>query len=82
MYGFAKWYCFVSVIYILSCIDLEFCIIIDRYIGSPLHVKDDVDCINVRDKNMLNLEMAKLLNTESIHDNSNFYKFMQVCETE
>ena len=44
-----------SAIYILSCIYFVFCIIIDRAIGTPGHVKDIVDGQNDRYKHMLKL---------------------------
>ena len=66
--GCAKQYCFASAIYLLSCITLEFSIIIDRAVGAPGNGKDVVYGLNTRYKLMPQLEMSKLLNTKSILD--------------
>ena len=55
---------------------------IDRSVGAPVHFKDVVGVINSRGKIMLKFAMAKLLYPVSICDYPNFYKFMQVYETE
>ena len=41
-YGCAKHYRFAPAIYLLSCLDLEFHIVIDRSVRSPGHGKDVV----------------------------------------
>ena len=53
------------------------CIIIDRAVGAPGHVKYVVGSHNSRDKQMHNLAMAKLLNTKLILDDP-IFKLMQV----
>ena len=55
MYGCAKHYRFVSAFYLLSCLDLEFIIIIYRVVGAPGHSKDVVGIKNGRYKQMLKL---------------------------
>ena len=55
MDGCAKQYCCASAMYILTCLALYFMIMIDRYVGSPGHVKDFVYVLNARDKRMLKL---------------------------
>ena len=64
--GCAKQYRCESAIYILSYLDLEFYIIIDRSVGSPGHGTYLVDGLNGRDKRMITLSMAKLLNPKLI----------------
>ena len=62
--------------------DIIFCFIIffivDRAVGAPVHEKYYVHGMNDREKWMLKLAMANILNPELIHDYPNFYKFMQV----
>ena len=70
--GWANHYCCASAIYLLSFPVLEFCIIIDREVGAPGRRKGVVYGLNSRDKLMLKLETAKLLNPELIWDNPNF----------
>ena len=53
--GCAKHYHFSSAIYLLSCLSLEFCIIIDIAIGAPVHGKNVGDGLNVREKLMMRL---------------------------
>ena len=62
MNGCAKKYNFSSDIYLLSCIDLYFIIIIDRVVGAPKHRKYVVDGLNAREKWMINLAMSKISN--------------------
>ena len=50
IYGGARYYHFEYSIYLLSCIALELCIIIDRAVVSLFHGKDFVDGINTRYK--------------------------------
>ena len=45
----------ISDIYLLSCLDLEFYIIIDRAVRAPGHGKYVVVCMNAREKLMLKL---------------------------
>ena len=66
MDGCSKQYRCASAIYLLSCLYLEFCIIMYRAVGEPVHEKDVVDVLNYRDKLVINLEMEKLLNTKLI----------------
>ena len=66
MDGFTNQYQCAPDIYLLSCIALEFYIIIYREVGEPGHRKYFVDGLNDRYKLMLRLEMAALLNPESI----------------
>ena len=66
--GCANQYCFVSDIYILICIALEFYIIIDRAVGAPGNVKYVVDGLNTIYKWTLKLSMSNILNTELIRD--------------
>ena len=56
-----KQYHWVSAIYLLSYLALEFSVIIDRAVGAPGHGKYLVDGLNTRDKRMLKSEMANLL---------------------
>ena len=62
----AKQYCCAPAIYLLSCLDLEFSIIIDKAVGSPGHGKYIVGVMNAREKWMLKLAMKKLLNIKLI----------------
>ena len=71
-----------SDIYLLSCLALELCIIIYKVVGAPGHGKDLVDIIYYRDKHTLKLTMDKLLNSELIRDDPNFYKVIQDYDTE
>ena len=64
MDGCTKQYHCASAIYIISCLALVFYIVIEISVGSPVHGKDVIDCLNPRDKRMLNLEMEKILNPE------------------
>ena len=68
--------------YLLSCITLEFSIIIDRAVGSPGHGKYVVDGLNDRYKWILKLSMAKILNTKLIRYDPIVFNFMQVHENE
>ena len=52
MDGCLKQYCFESSIYLLSCLDLECYIIVDRLVGAPSRGKDVFDGTNIRDKLM------------------------------
>ena len=70
--GCAKQYHCTYDIYLLSCIDLEFCIIIEREIGAPGHEKYVDDSLNSRDKQMIKLEMENILNPELICGDPNF----------
>ena len=70
--GCVKQYHFTPSIYLISCLSLEFCIIIDIAVGAPVHGKDFVGGMNARDKFMLKLEMVKLLIPELILCNPNF----------
>ena len=60
--GCAKQYRCSSTIYLISCLVLEFNIIIDRAVVSPGNGKNVVDGLSARDKRMLTLEMEKLVN--------------------
>ena len=73
---------FLSSIYLLFCSALELCIIIDRSVGAPGHVKDAVVGMNAIYKHMLKLATAKILNPLLIPDGPHFYKVMQVYENE
>ena len=53
-------------IYLLSCLALEFYIIIDRAVLAPVHKKYVVDVLNATEKQMLKLLMKKILNTKLI----------------
>ena len=64
--GCANRYRCETAIYLLSCLALEFSIIIDRSVVAPEHGKYVVDGLNDREKRMLKLIMTKLLNTELI----------------
>ena len=70
-YSCAKQYHCEYDIYLLSCLDLELRIIIYKAVGEPGHGKDVVDGMNVRDKRIIKLSMAKILNTELIYDDPN-----------
>ena len=67
-----------SAIYLLSCLALEFYIIIYRSVGAHLHAKCVVDGLNTKYKRMIKLPMEKLLNPVLIRDDSIVFKFMQV----
>ena len=67
-YGCVKQYRCASAIYLLSCLALEFSIIGDRSVRAPGNWKDVVDGLNDIYKQMLNSDMAKLLNTKLIKD--------------
>ena len=73
---------FSSSIYLLTCLVLEFHVIIDRAVGSPGHGKDVIDGLNYRNKCMLKLSMVNLLNTKLIQDGPIVFKFMQFHENE
>ena len=60
--GCANPYIFASAVYLLSCLALEFSIVVDKSVGAPGHGIDVFDGMNDRYKRMLKLEMAKLLN--------------------
>ena len=66
--GCAHQYLCESAIYLLSCISLEYCIILYRAFGAPEHGKDFVYGLFSRDKLMLKLETAKLLTPGLIQD--------------
>ena len=66
MDGYVNQYCCASAIYILSCIALEFSVIIDISVVAPVHGKDMDVGINSRDKRMLKLEIAELLNLKLV----------------
>ena len=74
--GCVKQYYCASAIYLLSCLVLEFSVIIGKLVGAHVHGKYVVDGINTRDKYMLKLTIAKLLNPELIQDDPIFFKFM------
>ena len=76
--GCANQYCCTSVICLISCLALEFSIIIDISVQSPGHGNDVVGGLNARDKRMLKLAIPKLLDINLIRDNPSFYEFMQV----
>ena len=59
-------------IYLLSCLTLEFCIIIDRAVGAPGHVKYFVGSLSARDKLIIELTMEKRFNTELVCGGPNF----------
>ena len=59
--GYKNQYRCASAIYLLSCIALEFSIIIDREVGAPGNGKYVVDVLNARDKQMTKLAMEKIL---------------------
>ena len=80
--GRANQYCCASSIYLLSCLALEFSIIIDISLGAHGHEKYVFDGLNAIEKQMLKLAMVKLLNPESIRDDLNIFKFMQVHKNE
>ena len=60
-----KYHCEYT-IYIITCLDLELCIIIDREFGAPGLVKDVVYGPNARHKWIIQLETENLLNNELI----------------
>ena len=66
--NWSKQYNFASSVYPISCLALEFFIIIDRVVGAPGNRKYVADGLNDRDKLILKLSMAKLLNPELIQD--------------
>ena len=53
--GCTNQYCCASAIYLLSCIDLEYCININRAVGAPGHGKYFINGPNDRDKQILKL---------------------------
>ena len=82
MYGCTKKYHCASDFYLLSCITLDICIIIKRENGALGNGKYFVGGLNSRDKWIIQLAIVKILNSELICDDPNFYKFMQVHENE
>ena len=66
--GFKKQYRCAYATNILLYFDLEFIIIIDIAVGSPGHIKDVFDILNIIDKWMLKIATAKQLNPELIRD--------------
>ena len=62
--GCEKQYRCALSIYLLSCLALQFYIIIYRAVGAPRHGKDAVGGFNGRDKQMLKSSMENLLNPE------------------
>ena len=54
--------------YLLSCVTLDFFVIIDRAVYAFVHGKDVVHGMNAIDKCMLKLAMEKILNHELICD--------------
>ena len=58
--GFTKNYCFVSDIYLLTCLDFQFYIIIFRSDVASGHGKDVVGGKNARDKMMPKLAKANI----------------------
>ena len=64
--GCAKQYCCETAIYLLSCLALEFSIILDRAAAAPEHGKYVVDGLNAREKRMPKIVTTKLLNPELI----------------
>ena len=75
MDGSAKEYNCESAVYLLYCLNWEFCIIIDSVVGATGHDKHVVDSLDARDKRMPKYAMKNLLNTELICDNPNFFMF-------
>ena len=71
MDGCTKKYRCASGIYLISCLALEFSIIIDRAVGAPGHVKDVVSGLNARDKFMRKLSMENLFNPGFIRGEQN-----------
>ena len=70
-----------SAIYIISCLALEYYIIIDRAVGSPGYGRYGLDGLNAIDKQMLRLTMANLLNTKLIRyepKKSSSCRFMKI----
>ena len=57
IFGCANQHCFESIIYKISYLALEFCIIIYIAVGAYVHGKDVVYDMNVRNKLMLKLSM-------------------------
>ena len=74
--GWVYQYCCTSAIYLLLCLFLSYSILIERAVGSPGHVKYMVNDLNARDKWLLKLAMAKLLNPKLIWDKPIIFKFM------
>ena len=72
MDGSKKYYHCASDIYLLSCLALEFYIIIYRAVEEPIHRKDVVVGLNSRIKWMLKLSISKLLNSDLIQDDPIF----------
>ena len=62
--GCAKHYHWEPAIYLIPCLALECSIIIYRLVRAPGHGKYVVDGMNSRDKHMLKLAIANLLNPE------------------
>ena len=79
-YGCTNKYRCASSIYIISCLDLEFFIVINKTFGAPGHGNNVVDGLNARYKQMLKLEMEMILNNELFCCDTNFYKFEKVHE--
>ena len=70
--GCAKQFSCSSTNYILSCLSLEFSIIIYILVGAPKHRKYLVGGLHDRYKRILKLAMSKILNPELILDNPFF----------
>ena len=68
MDGCPNQYHCASGIYLLSCLALEISGFINRIVGAPEQVKYLADDLNARDKQMPNLQMARLLNHKLIQD--------------
>ena len=61
---------------LLSCVTLDFSIIINRVIAVPVNGKDVVDVLNDRNKWMIKSEKTYLLNPELFRDDPIVFKFM------
>ena len=75
--GCAEKYFFTYAIFLLSFIDLYIFIVIDRTVGSPVHVKYVLYCTNDRDKLMPKLKVENILNSELICYHT-FHKFIRI----
>ena len=79
--GCVKQYHCAYSIFPLSCLALEFSIIIDRAVGECGYVRDVADGQKDIDKWMVKLEMENLLNPELIQDDP-FFKFIRAHKNE
>ena len=76
MDGCANQYRCESAINLLSCLALDFSIIIIRVVRIPVNRKDVVDGLNGRNKWMIKSATTNLLNPELIRDEPIVFKFM------